>query len=108
MSFIKVDFRTLKIVKRAIEEYCTYQDKQIRQADFDMKSMLATDWLGPDAKEFGQKWAGIHEADSRVVKFKQSLLEFGETLACCAGEYQTAQDHATGDAAALYRTMVWQ
>ena len=107
MAFIQVDFRTLGGIKGAIGEYCSYQDKQMRQADFDIKSMLATDWLGPDAKEFGQKWAGVHDDDAQAAKFKQSLLEFGEKLTVCVGEYQAAQAYALGDAAALCRSMEW-
>ena len=103
MAFLQVDIRTLGSVKRAIEEYCSYQDTQMRRADADIQSMLSTDWTGPDAKEFGQKWAGIHEDDSQVVKFKQSLLELGEMLAICASEYRAAQEAAIGEAIDLFR-----
>jgi len=104
MAFLQMDIRTLGSVKRAIEEYCSYQDAQMRQADADIQSMLAVDWLGPDAKEFGQKWAGIHDDDSRVAKFKQSLLEFGNLLASCANEYRAAQEAAIGEAIEFYRS----
>jgi len=101
MAAIRVNLKTLLGFPEGIQSYCSYQDAQMRQADFEVKSMLCSDWLGPDAKEFEGKWAGVCDRDSQAAKFKHSLVEFGEILEACAKEYRAAQRSATDGALAL-------
>ena len=101
MAAIEVNFQTLLNLKNGIGSYCSYQDEQMSQADFEVKSMLSSDWLGSDAQEFGQKWAGICDNDSQTAKFKNSLIEFGELLDFCANEYRAAQTNAANEAIKL-------
>ena len=101
MAAIGVNFKTLRSTAEGIKNFCLYQDDQMRQADFDIKSMLSSDWLGADALEFSKKWEGVYANGSQAAKLKNSLLEFGEFLMTCVSEYQKAQTRAIDEAITL-------
>jgi uncharacterized protein YukE len=105
MSAIQMNFNTLRRVAKAIDEYCSYQDAQMRQADFDIKSMLSTDWLGDDATAFSRNWEGVNSDNSEAVKFRNSLLKYCELLAVSANEYRTAQKSAQNEATRLQASL---
>ena len=107
MALIEVNHRTLRDVAVAITTYCTVQDKEMRSADTEIKSMLISDWLGTDAQEFGRKWEGVDDNDSTSVKFRESLKKYGENLTVCADLYQTAQADAYNDANWLPKVLYW-
>jgi hypothetical protein len=67
--------------------------------------MLSSDWIGLDANEFRQKWAGVYAEDSQAGKFKSSLIEYGELLDDCAKIYHSAQISAMTEATVLIRSM---
>ncbi|MCL1794238.1 MAG: hypothetical protein FWG34_10235 [Oscillospiraceae bacterium] len=101
MAAIEVNLKTLGAVREGIENYCACQDDQMRLADLAVQAMLSSDWIGTDAAAFAAKWADANNEGSQAAKFRKSLLEFGENLAACAREYQTAQSNAIDAAAAL-------
>jgi hypothetical protein len=103
MSMIDVNHRTLRDVAAAITTYCTAQDREMRIADTEIKSMLTNGWLGMDADEFRRKWAGVNANDSTAVRFRESLKNYGECLVACANEYENAQADAVNAAGLLMR-----
>ena len=107
MAMIDVNHRVLREVAAAITAYCSAQDREMRSADTEIKSMLTTDWLGQDAQEFGRKWEGVDESGSIAVKMRESLKRFGENLTACANEYQAAQEDAYNAASRLPRFLYW-
>ena len=107
MASIKVDHSVLRTVASAVTTYCTTQDKEMRSADANIKSMLSTDWIGPDAMEFGGKWEAVDASDSTAVKFRDSLKSFGEAITACADEYESAQADAYNAANRLPKHLYW-
>ena len=107
MATIEVNHKTLRDVASAITTYCTVQDKEMRSADSEIKSMLSTEWLGLDAQQFGSKWEGIDDNGSTAVKFRESLKKFGENLTACANLYQTAQEDTYNAANSLPKILNW-
>ena len=61
MAIIEVNHKTLRDVADAITTYCDAQDREMRSADREIKSMLSSDWVGTDARQFGAKWEGVDE-----------------------------------------------
>ena len=92
MALIEVNYKDLRELAGAIAEYCAVHDAQMAKVDAEVKSMLTTGWLGPDAQEFGIKWAGANDKNSTATRFRDSLSEFGEKLTHCASEYQRTQE----------------
>jgi hypothetical protein len=107
MAVIEVNHKVLRDVAEAVTAYCNAQDREMRSADSDVKSMLFSDWLGLDAQEFGRKWEGVDDTDSVAVKFRESLKKFGESLTACANTYQTAQEDAYNEANRLPKWLYW-
>jgi uncharacterized protein YukE len=107
MAKIEVNHKTLREVASAISSYCSVQDREMRSADAEVKSMLSTEWLGLDAQQFGAKWEGVDENGSTSVKFRESLKNFAENLTACADEYQTAQEDAYNAASGLPKYLYW-
>ena len=101
MSAIAVNTKALSDVTQGTKNYCSYQNDQMRQADSAVKAMLSSDWLGDDAKEFDQKWAGVCDKGSEAAKLRDSLLAFGELLADCIAEYRAAQETAINEGVTL-------
>ena len=107
MAIIEVNHRTLRDVASAITTYCSTQDKEMKSADADIKSMLSTGWQGLDAQEFGRKWEGVNNSDSAAVKFRESLKNFGDGLTACANEYEKAQADSYNEANHLPKLFTW-
>jgi hypothetical protein len=107
MAYIEVNHKILRDVAEAITAYCTAQDKEMRSADSAIKSMLTSDWLGPDAQEFGRKWEGVDDKNSMANNTRESLKKFGENLTACANEYQAAQEDAYNEANRLPKYLYW-
>ena len=107
MSMIEVNHKVLREVAEAIAVYCSAQDREMRAADSSIKQMLASDWLGLDAQEFGQKWEDVDAAGSVAIKHRESIKKFGENLAACAKEYQAAQEDAYNAANWLPKYLYW-
>ncbi|MBR5969767.1 MAG: WXG100 family type VII secretion target [Lachnospiraceae bacterium] len=100
---IEVNHQTLRDVAKEIEGYCELQDSEMQRADGAVKSMLTNGWIGPDAREFGGKWEGVDAQDSTAIKFKDSLMGFGDALTTAADEYQRAQEDSYNQASWLPR-----
>lgn len=107
MAMIEVNHKVLRDVASAITTYYTAQDREMRSADTEIKSMLASDWLGPDAMEFGRIWEAVDSNDSITVKFRESLKNFGESITACAYEYEKAQGDAYNAANRLPKYLYW-
>jgi len=107
MALIEVNHKTLRDVASAITTYCSAQDKEMKSADTEIKSMLTSDWLGQDAQEFGGKWEGVDENDSTAVKFRDSMKNFGENLTACANEYEKVQGDVYNKANGLPKYLYW-
>jgi uncharacterized protein YukE len=107
MALLKVNHKVLRDVASAVVTYCTTQDKEMRSADGCIKSMLSSDWLGPDAQEFGHKWEDVDAGGSAAVKFRESLKNFGENLTACANEYENAQKDTYNAANRLPKYLYW-
>ncbi|MDR1329239.1 MAG: hypothetical protein LBK23_06525 [Oscillospiraceae bacterium] len=107
MALIEVNHKVLRNAAEAVTAYCSAQDREMRSADSDVKSMLTADWLGADAQEFGRKWEGVDANDSTTVKLRESLKRFGESLTACANEYQSAQEDAYNEANRLPKYLNW-
>ena len=101
MSKIEVNHKKLREAASAITTYCTEQNRQMRDADSEVKSMLSAGWTGTDAMEFGGKWEGVDSDDSTTVRFRKALEEFAKALNACADEYQKAQEDAYNKASWL-------
>ena len=101
MAVIEVNHQALRSLAQAIDAYCEIQNRQMSQADEQVKQMLYAEWIGPDALEFGGKWEGVDGADSTAVKFRDSLKQVSEALTACAGAYQKAQEDIYNLAALL-------
>ena len=107
MAMIEVNHKVLRDVATAITTYCSAQDREMRTADTDIKSMLTSDWLGGDAQEFGKKWEDVDADNSTTVKFRESLKNFGENITACANEYEKAQVDAYNAANWLPKVLYW-
>jgi len=107
MAVIEVNHKVLRDVAAAVTTYCNAQDREMRSADSDIKSMLSSDWLGFDAQEFGRKWEGVDDNNSTAVKFRESLKNFGESLTACANEYENAQTSTYNAANSLPKWLIW-
>lgn len=105
--FIEVNHKTLREVANAINAYCAAQDREMKSADSEIKSMLKSDWIGLDAQEFGLKWEGIDEKNSTSSKFKNSLKNFSEVLNSCADVYQRTQEDSYNEANRLPKWLYW-
>ena len=107
MAYIDVNHQTLREVAAAILAYCSAQDREMRSADAEIKSLLSSYWIGKDAMEFGGKWEGVDENDSTAVKFRESLKKFSENLTACANEYKAAQVDVYSAANLLPKIFYW-
>ena len=107
MALIEVNHNELRNVASAINTYCDKQDKEMRSADAEIKSMLSSDWLGQDAQAFGAKWEGVNANDSTTVKFRELLKNFGGNLAACADVYKKAQEDTYNAANWLPKVLYW-
>jgi len=107
MAIIEVNHRTLREIASAITTYCTTQDKEMRLADTEIQSMLISDWLGSDAREFRIKWVAVDSHNSQTVILRESLKSFGESLTACANEYENAQAASYNAANWLPKYLCW-
>lgn len=103
MAIIQVNHQVLRAAAKEIEEYCEIQAREMKQLDADVKQMLRTDWIGPDAMEFGSKWEEVDSKDSVSKKFSESLRAYSKALKASANVYQDAQETACNLAATLPR-----
>ena len=107
MARIDVNHKLLREVASAIAEYCSAQDREMRSADTEIQAMLISDWIGTDAEQFKQKWAGVNTDGSTTAKFRESLKNYGENLIACADEYEKAQGEAYDRASRLPKVLYW-
>ena len=107
MAYIEVDHSVLRNVASAITTYCTAQDNEMERADVEVRAMLASDWLGQDAHEFGSKWINVNTNDSTSVKFRENLKNFKDAVSACAKEYQSAQETIYNQANRLPKVLYW-
>jgi hypothetical protein len=91
----------------AIENYCAQQDKEMRGADAEIKSLLSNGWTGEDARAFGQKWEAVDANDSAAIRLRNALAEYGKFLTNAASKYQAAQEETYNDANLLSRLAWW-
>lgn len=103
MAIIEVNHQVLRTVATAIEDYCDVQEREMKLVDADVKQMLRSDWIGPDAMEFGSKWEGVDAKASVSKKFSESLRSYSNALKSSANAYQEAQETAYNLAAMLPR-----
>ena len=89
---IDVNHKTLQDVAVAINTYCTAQDREMKIADTEVRALLTSGWIGPDAREFGHNWDGVNQSDSTAVKFREYLEFYADCLVACANEYKAAQE----------------
>ena len=102
MPRIDIDYNALRSTLADIQEYIAAQERIMAQADFDIKSMLCIGWLGADAREFEQKWAGVNAEDSEAKRLCHSLIEFHQNIKKCIMRYRMAQASAKSRASLLY------
>ena len=107
MAYIEVNQQVLRNTALALSAYCSAQNRQMGIADTDIKTMLASEWLGYDAQEFGHKWESVSDNDSTTIKFRESLLNFGINLCICADIYQNAQADTYNEANRLPKELYW-
>lgn len=103
MRLIEVNHQELRAIADAIDTYCDTQENEMQRADMAVKDMLTSDWIGPDAMEFGGKWEGVDSADSSAIKFSRVMRDYAETLRACAQVYKTAQEDVYNAASLLPR-----
>ena len=103
MARIIVNHQDLRNMAKAIEDYCTLQERAMNNADASIKNMLASDWLGPDALAFGGQWEAVDAPNSTEKRFKESLQNYSNALKSCANTYQTAQEDVYNLSALLPR-----
>ena len=94
MAMIEVNHQALHTVAAAIGTYCSAQDREMRLADEKIKSMLATEWLGLDAMEFGGKWEAVDADGSKTVELREKLDFIRYIISTLANDYQNAQANA--------------
>ncbi|NMB34499.1 MAG: hypothetical protein GX992_09805 [Clostridium sp.] len=104
---IEVNHKTLRTVATAIKNYCSFQESEMNLADAEIKSMLLSGWLGPDAQQFGREWECINEKGSTSAELRESLENLAENLIACANEYQTAQEDSVNEASLLPKYFYW-
>ena len=103
MAIIQVNHQVLRKTAEAIETYCDTQVQEMRQVDTEVKNMLRTDWIGPDAMEFGGKWENVDDNNSVSKKFLESMRSYSKALKSSANAYQDAQEKAYNLSALLPR-----
>lgn len=104
---IEVNHKEIGDFADEIKNYCSDQDREMRSADSEVKSMLTNGWTGSDAVEFSKQWEGIDDRDSRTVTFRESLKNFSENLKACADIYKTAQEDVYDEANRLPKWIYW-
>ncbi len=107
MAVVEVNHRILIEVADAIDLYCSAQDREMRSADADIKSMLSSDWAGYDAQVFDYKWEGVDGKNSTSYKLKISLENFSDGLRKCASIYKKAQEDSYTEANNLPKWLYW-
>ncbi|MDR1703295.1 MAG: hypothetical protein LBS19_01235 [Clostridiales bacterium] len=107
MAMINVDRRALKETAAAVKQYCELQNRQMKEADGEVKSMLASGWMGEDAMAFGRKWDDVDSKDSVTTKLHDSLDSFREALLNCEKLYSKAQEDSYDQAEDIIRLIVW-
>lgn len=103
MAVIQVNHQALRNTAQAIDDYCDTLDKEMKQADSTVMTMLVTDWVGRDASDFRSKWEDVDNNDSVVKKFRSSLRSYSKALRSSANAYQDAQETAYNLASLLPR-----
>lgn len=104
---IEVNHQTLRNAAAAITAYCEEQERQMRQADAGMQSLLSGGYQGMDASELRHKWAGINAADSAAVSLRKSLEAYSQNLTAVANAYQSAQAAVYDLANRLPKWLYW-
>ncbi len=107
MAKIDVNRRALKDAAAAIEKYIGVQDKQMKDADSEVKSMLASGWMGEDAMSFGRKWDDVDAKESVTTELRDSLDSFKNALLECEKIYSKAQEESYDQADDIIRLFVW-
>lgn len=103
MAVIEVNHQALRDAATSINTFCLEQTKAMQRADAEIKAMLHSDWVGPDAQAFGGKWEAVDGANSTVALFQKSLENFAEVLNASAEAYRSAQEKAYNSANYLPR-----
>ena len=107
MAVVEVNHKVLKDVAGNIKTYCNTQDREMKSADAEIKSMLRSDWWGLDAQEFSSKWEGVDSKDSTASKLRDSLKNFSNCLEACADVYKRAQEDSYSEANRLPKWLHW-
>lgn len=107
MAVVEVNHKILVEVADAIDSYCSTQDREMRSADADIKSMLRSDWTGDDAQVFDYKWEGVDGKNSTSFTLKNSLENFRDGLRKCATLYKKAQEDSYNEANRLPKWLYW-
>ena len=103
MAVIEVNHKLLRTYAQQIEDHCDLQDREMKQADTKVKSVLGVEWYGEDAAAFGEKWEAVDAEKSTAVKLRESMMNYAEALRACAQEYQRAQEDVVNLASLLPR-----
>lgn len=106
MASIEVNHQSLREAASAIKEYCTEQDKQMKNADSAVKMMLSSNWTGGDSSEFGRMWGGVNVDGSVARQLKKNLEDFSDALNASAEAYRSAQEKAYNAASSLPKFLV--
>ena len=100
---IEVNHQFLRELAAAMDSCCDTQDREMRSADGEVKSLLSSGWTGQDAQAFGGKWEGVDASDSTAIKLRKNMKDLAEALRSCAGAYETAQADSYNSACRLPR-----
>ena len=106
MALIKTDHSSLESAASKIDSFCKSLSSNIKTADQDVKGMLGTDWIGPDAESFRRKWELVDSKDRPCMIFKKDLEQTSEALKSAAKAYRAAQARAYNTAAFLPKWIV--
>lgn len=92
MAVIEVNHKVLRTFAQQIEDHCSLQNREMRQADTTVKNHLGVEWYGDDAVAFAGNWDGVDDKNSVAIKLRDSMNNYAEALKACAQEYQKAQE----------------
>ena len=107
MAVIQVNHQQLRDAAQAISDYCDAQDREMRSAKSEIRTLLDNDWIGQDAIAFSAKWEGVDGRESVTVTLRDSLKNLSEGLSECAKAYQRAQAEVYSAADRLPKYLIW-
>lgn len=104
MAIIQVDHKVLRATAEIIDAYCAVLDQQMKLTNTTVEQMLLSDWIGPDAAAFSERWKDADSSDSETGKYRAALGSCALALKASADAYQEAQEKAYNLAALLPRS----